>query len=62
MEKKINSPRITVTRSEYQGKGTLYVRVEVTREILYEWLKSFPKRKAFIFALREEDVKPEESG
>lgn len=62
MEKKINSPRITVSRSEYQGKGTLYVRVEVTREILYEWLKNFAKRKAFVFALNEEDVRPETPG
>lgn len=62
MEKKINSPRIRVTRSQYQGKGTLYVHVEVTREILYDWLKNFRKRKSFIFALSEEDVRPEQPG
>ena len=62
MKEEIKTPRISVTRSEYQGEGTLYVRVEVTREILYEWLKKFPKRKSLVFALKETEVRPEQSG
>ncbi len=60
--KEENAPRIRITRSEYQGQGTLYVRVEITEKILHEWLRNLERRKAYVFALREEEIGPEPSG